>query len=404
MVTKHGSLTAPPSRAPVLKPQRKMGPNVPCWCLSGKKWKKCHERREYEKEITWEESQARSKAVFKAGVCLHPSAPVGCTSKIVSAHTVQRGGGLKYISDNNHVLSPKDEVLRLLEQDGDALIEVAMGKSLFNPLSVTIKRASTFYGFCSAHDGPLFAPVENHPWPPTKKNVFLLSLRAIAYESYVKFAALKSNEIDRQTMDLGLPFEGQAAMQQRLFDEHFGLEMGVRDTKAWKRAYDDAYNRSDYSAYRFALLDFKPRLPIAVCGALHPEFDFQGNPLQKLARETSDFEHLTINITNEENRCIVVLGWIGSDHGPSAQFVRSFLSLPDDQKSHAVIRLAFEYFENTYLNPQWWRNLSTQLKQALSSRYFSSTEVSPGRKPNSLTDDAVRFFDSQVVSSTGLVL
>jgi hypothetical protein len=403
MVTNHSSLSAIAAVPAVLRPQPKMAPNEPCWCLSKKKWKKCHKLREYEKEITWDEFQARSETLFKTGVCLHPASPVGCAPKIISAHTVQKGGGLKYIANNNHVLSPKDEILRLQAQEG-ALLRIAKNTSQFYPASVTIKRASTFYGFCSAHDGPLFALVENPPWPPTKPNAFLLSLRAMAYESFVKFAALKSNEVARRTWDLGLPFERQADLQQYLLNREFGLEMGVRDTKTWKRAYDEAYNRDDCSAFRYALLDFQPRLPIVLCGALHPEFDFQGNPLQKLAQQTSDYEHLTLNITNEPNRCIVVFGWIGSDQGPSAQFVRSFLALADDQKSHAVIRLAFEYLENTYVDPRWWDQLSTQLKQALRDRYFSGTMVSPGRKQNSLTDDAVRFFDAQVASSTGLIL
>ena len=107
MVTNHSSLSAIAVVPPVLRPQPKMAPNEPCWCLSKKKWKKCHKLREYEKEITWDEFQARSETLFKTGVCLHPASPVGCTPKIISAHTVQKGGGLKYIADNNHVLSLK---------------------------------------------------------------------------------------------------------------------------------------------------------------------------------------------------------------------------------------------------------------------------------------------------------
>jgi hypothetical protein len=403
MVVNHNSLTAIEDNSPVLDPRRTMVPNDPCWCLSGKKWKKCHKLREYEKEITWNEFKARADVALKEEVCLHPAAPVGCAAKIIRAHTVQRGGGLKYIADGNYVLSAKDEILRLSEHEGE-LVRVAEGKAPFNPLRVNIKKASTFYGFCANHDGPLFAPVEMASWSPTKNNSFLLSFRAMAYEAYFAIAATTRNEVARQTWDRGLAFEQQGPIQQRLFDRKFGLEMRVRDSKAWKSGYDHAYNTADYSTYRFALLNFQPTLPIVVCGAFHVDFDFQGKQLQKLGLQCSDYEHLTLNITATQDRCIVVFGWIGSDQGPPAQFVRSFLELPDSRKSHLLIQLAFEYLENTYINPLWWDQLSMQQKRSIQDRIFHFTAAHPGRKQNALVDDGACWFDSKVTASTGLIL
>jgi SEC-C motif len=109
----HSSLIADAVRRPILLPQREMEPNEKCWCLSGKKWKKCHKLREHEPELTWEEYKAATGQPLIDGVCLHPTAPSGCAPKIIRAHTVQKGGGLKYIAENGKVLSPKDEILRL---------------------------------------------------------------------------------------------------------------------------------------------------------------------------------------------------------------------------------------------------------------------------------------------------
>jgi SEC-C motif len=407
MIKPHTSLIAGAVGRPVLLPRREMEPNEKCWCLSGKKWKKCHKLREHEPELSWEQFKEAADQPLIEGICLYPMAPAGCAPKIIRAHTVQKGGGLKHIAESGKVLSPKDEILRLSrpEKGKIAAEEVFENKAPFNPLPVGIKDASVFLGFCANHDGPLFAPVENRPtWPPTKMNAFLLSFRAIAYELFAKVRQQESNEVTRQTLDRGLPFENQARIQQGLFEQKIGHEMGVRDTKAWKLAFDTAYKTSHYTDYHFALLEVQPILPIVACGGWHLDFDFTGHRLQRLGQKTSDYRHMTLNITATPDRSIVVLGWMGPAEGPEVDFVESFLAMPHQEKTDAIFRMCFEYVENVYLRPSWWSGLSVDFQRAVKDRIFGFTQLAPGRKQDCLKDDGLRYFSSAVATSTGLVL
>ncbi|MGO9646843.1 MAG: SEC-C metal-binding domain-containing protein [Terriglobales bacterium] len=53
---------------------KKIGRNDPCWCESGKKYKKCHLDREFETPIPLGAIEQRTIAESNIELCLHPSA------------------------------------------------------------------------------------------------------------------------------------------------------------------------------------------------------------------------------------------------------------------------------------------------------------------------------------------
>ena len=137
---------------PDLKPQRTMPRNAPCWCGSGKKWKKCHRDRESQRPVTPGEQFSRLHLEFQKGYCSHPQAsPANCGQRIIRAHTVQRRGGIAAIAENGHVISAKTGAQDLIRNHG-----------AFVPRRVGVHSASTFMGFCGTHDNSMFQPVETH--------------------------------------------------------------------------------------------------------------------------------------------------------------------------------------------------------------------------------------------------
>jgi hypothetical protein len=74
-----------------------------------------------------------------------------------------------------------------------------------------IGNASTFPGFCNAHDA-IFGPAEQKTVTLGREVVFLLSYRAIVYEKFLKEAALRSNEVYRREADEGRPFAEQVCI------------------------------------------------------------------------------------------------------------------------------------------------------------------------------------------------
>src|SRR5712692_6338655 len=80
------------------------GRNEPCWCGSGKKYKKCNRNREFEKRLPLTAARSEMRLAWRHKQCLHPQAGPGICDKIVSAHTIQRSGVLQRIVDStNHV-------------------------------------------------------------------------------------------------------------------------------------------------------------------------------------------------------------------------------------------------------------------------------------------------------------
>lgn len=120
--------------------------NDPCWCGSGKKFKKCHIDRVQQEPLgraTLEEHAKRSAKVC----CAQSLNDSLCTTRIVKAHTVSKSGCLKQISHNGHVMGTKTSFSELDRTQGKVLVR-----------KIGINDASTFTGFCSYHDKELFSP------------------------------------------------------------------------------------------------------------------------------------------------------------------------------------------------------------------------------------------------------
>lgn len=116
-------------------------------------------------------------------------------------------------------------------------------------------------------------------------------------------------------------------------------------------------------------------LPIVASSAFHPEFDVQGNPLQRLGRDGADLDHITLNVTTFDGQTVMVLGWIGSDNGPAKAFADSFAQVADNRKADVLIRLLFIQTDNLFLRPSWWEALSPARQSAFKKMILSGTTM-----------------------------
>lgn len=356
----HPSLSAPFLEPEHIHPQEQMDPYRACWCGSGTKWKWCHKERHKRKRINIGRLLADMRSQFVEGYCSHPDAgPHSCSPGIVRAHTIQRRGGLGDIAEAGHVMSSKAGVEGIFDNEGR-----------IEPVEVGVRSASTFNGFCGAHDTELFRPVEVGAVTLSHESVFLLTFRAIAFELFTKQAALKGVPIQRE-LDSGTPFYIQAAMQTQLHYSSEGMKRGLADLERWKDRYDAALRQNDLSAFSVYAIEFDGVLPVAACGAFHPEVDFDGAQLQILSRGSAEFDHIAFNLTTLNGVSVAAFGWLGGSSGPAAALVDSFRRLPDAEKSTAVIQLAFEHLENTYMRPSWWRALPDEWRNFALEKFRS---------------------------------
>jgi hypothetical protein len=159
------------------------------------------------------------------------------------------------------------------------------------------------------------------------------------------------------------------------------------------------YKSGDYTKYRFLSIEFRPALPLVSCGGTHVERDFNGRLLQNIASISPYYEHITLNVTTLDDASIAVLGWVGEPNGPSFEFVGSLLAQAPVRLSHAIMRLAFENVENTFLRPSWWQSLSPATQGAIRKRALRGI-VHPA---DCLMEDGVDLFQA-TASTIGVIL
>jgi hypothetical protein len=362
-----------------------MPPNDPCWCLSGLKYKKCHRGRERDRQISVYEITDKMRARLEKGPCLHPSAnPKTCGAKVISAHTIQKRGGLNAIAELGHVLTTRSTTEDMIKHEGKPPLRL-----------LGISQASTFPGFCNKHDTELFKSVEGSSIRLDRDAAFLLSFRAVAYEVFAKEAQVDCFTIQRQ-MDSGHPLWKQELVQRSLHLIQCGAQIGLQDVRGWKSRYDDRIVRGDRDGFHFYAVRFDGTLPIVVSCAFHLEFDFNGTVLQRLGVPGVEFEHVCFNATSDDAGSVVVLGWIGSDAGPAAKFVDSFRKLPSTRKADSLIRAAFELSDNTYIRPSWWGGLTKTQREAF-ERQIKSGTPSARRLPDALVDTGAEYTSAMVL-------
>jgi len=224
---------------------------------------------------------------LRQGYCSYPQ-QLGdeCSSGVSKAHTVQRRGGLTAISEAGHVLTVKPSMKGMIEHEG-----------MPPPRRIGVKQASVFPGFCNKHDAKIFKPIEGTQVELDKSSAMLFAYRAIAYERFSKEAQLRITNIQKES-DRGQSLRKQAFIQQHLNDVRWGIEIGMADTEAWKNDYDSRIISGDLNDFYFYAVKFDQVLPLVGCCAFYPEFDLQGNVLQRLARTGFKFDHLTLSITS----------------------------------------------------------------------------------------------------------
>lgn len=360
----HPSLTAPPMSIPSLRARASMAADAPCWCHSGLPFGDCHQDRQYAERPHRRTEEAAIKRLTLPRSCAHPDAPTGC-GKIVDAHTIQKNGGLSLLAENGHVTE-------LVLEDG-VLRQIPRG----------IGVASTFEGFCKAHDGTLFAPVESGRRSIDMIAFFLFAFRALAYSRHrqaVEFARIAR----LRKLDAGLLPKEQAYYQRRVLPLHLGSAQLAADLTSMKTQLDAMFRSGDHTGFHAAGWLFSELLPLAYSGAFRPESDVRGVPLQRLGHGDAPFDILCATLTPWNGKTLLVLAWTGQLDGPSERYVQSFQALADDQKANAAIHAGFEDQENLMLRTSWWGGLPESSRSALKRRRMAGTDLGSDKIPGDL--------------------
>jgi hypothetical protein len=361
----------------------KIGRNDPCWCGSGKKYKKCHYRRDKQEPVTLQAVTEYLKKNHSKAECLHPDAPAKCSGQIIKAHTVQRSGGLTQIAVDGHVYTPYAVTPSF---DG-----------VFKIRRTGISRASTFTGFCSYHDNLMFGPIEKQKIEFTNEQIFLLAFRALSKELFIKRRVHESMPFGKK-LDSGKDILTQMHIQSDLSDFKLGTDAALADLEYEKARLDKAYSERNYSAMSFYLVEFNT-IPDLVCSATYsPHYDFNGNIVQDLMKITLEQERadsLTFSLLPNENEGFALFSWFG-DSVSNTEFIKTLHALDDNAIPHAILRFVLGQFENVYISPEWWESQTQDARDSILKRYQSTVDLYAPVDTKRFVDDGVHIINWQV--------
>ncbi len=340
---------------------------------------------------TFQEKLTGLRNAYGKKYCLHPKAGAECKRDIVKAHSLQRSGSLKAIAVNGHVytLDPGDAEL--------------MKTGMVSPRLIGIREASTFTGFCNYHDTKTFEPVENRPIVGSLDQIFLLSYRALCRELFMKRARVDHLKLARE-FDKGASFSKQLWWQNLVSIWERGEASSLKHLENYKQRYDLALVTEDFSDLQYYVVNISD-VPDFVCsGCVLPDFDFQGEILQKLTNLDETPLLITSSIVVTNTGGAVIFSWIGSNP-PGEKLMKTLDELSDKAICQAIVRFGFEYVENIFMSPLWWEALSSDTKQALMLRQISEIRPDFPRKSNCLLDDGMKNVNWKVIErKTNIVL
>lgn len=243
--------------------------NKPCWCGSGKKFKKCHwSRSSQEKENPWNAIE-RNRRAFSLKRCCASGLGLGeCDGKIVKAHTISRGPNLTKIAENGHVLHHAATINDLRKSRGKLKVK-----------KIGINEASVFSGFCAKHDRELFSCIENEPFAGRPDQCLAVAYRTISRELYLKDAAAHQRDSLRGA-DKGRSIAEQLAIQKILSEIDIGNEAARREAEATRNFLASAIGNCQFNAIDSLILEFSEPLPFMCSGAWSPFKDLENKELQ----------------------------------------------------------------------------------------------------------------------------
>jgi hypothetical protein len=221
----------------------------------------------------------------------------------------------------------------------------------FTPKQIGIANASTFPGFCGAHDHDTFAPIEECELNFDDEQCFLLTYRPACMELWAQRA--KANVL-KTAIDQEGPFNFLEAIRD-------DGDIALAENLERKAQLDLILLSGTFGDIHALVLDFDGNPGVATAGVFAPEVDFADHPLQDIQDLETPLQYVSYSIIPSAAGGHAIIGW----HGNSAvadDFVSSLLSLDASEWPDALLRVAFESLENTYFSPHWWDDLNEEQK------------------------------------------
>jgi len=281
---------------------------------------------------------------------MHPLASSRtCSGHVIDAHSIQRKGPLSTIVDG------RNHVSQLTPSTKTNDIEVS---------KIGWKKASTFPGYCAAHDSAIFKTLEQQPFTGTHEQCVLLAFRNVCNELYKKRALLVALRFQRDVIDRGCNLDEQINRQLTISENILGQSKSEAELEKLWSQFQQALNDNDLNMFESRVFFFNGTLSVVSSSAMPTEYDFAGRQLKDLWNIHTDAEMLSHATINTKNGGAVVFTWLTHETTPR-RVVDSYDSLLNEDKGDIFVQYCFLNCENTYFSLDWWQGLETPIQNQL---------------------------------------
>jgi hypothetical protein len=287
---------------------------------------------------------------------------VGCSTLPVRCHSVSLAAGLRPLSRGGKVYRLDSHPTQLRTRAGRPLVRLD-----------GIRRASTFYGFCAAHDHHLFWPIDKGPFAFDRAQAALYLLRALAHEAANKemqhaLAVFLHENSDQVGIARALGIGGVWAHEA--LTQHI---VHLQDAIAGDRLSDIRFN---------AFVSHSPP-PLVSSIVWFPDFDFSGAPLQSLPQEDFLPGLLGIFLLPHPEGSVCLLVWQAHSDWCVKRLLASIANeRPPAEVGDALVQLQMGIAENVYFVPDWWESLPAETQEAYVAWWAIQADPTIAPDPN----------------------
>lgn len=326
--------------------KKKIGRNDPCPCGSGKKYKKCclnkTQEQCYAEAILYAIDDIKKAARIKQ--CLHPNKNE-CSKKIVKAHAIQNNRILNKICQDGMVVT-MDGVSHYMFQDSDV-----KGRGI----------ATVFTGFCSYHDKTLFQEIEDKEFACSKKQIFLLTYRTLAWHYHKKQEQANSELIKyRKMKEKGYDL----SQSEDYLDYIRALSRGLADNDEEKELFDTALLSEDYDSVNSWIWEIPYELSFAVSMMTELEHDLLGNQINDLEAD-NHLKQLYLNIFPANGKSYCIWSWNCKCDGVYVPFVNQFKALNATDRQNYLNNNLPRWSDSLVISPRLWNKWGVAIQEAI---------------------------------------
>lgn len=285
-------------------------------------------------------------------ICLAPEVlKASCSPKIIFSHAPQKARVLEEISENSHVLG------LIGKKFSNAFNSPPHKLHELDPERISINHASTFKGYCDAHDAAIYRDIEVGDLDLTPKRKFLHCYRAVCREYYklitkekiahAHYLAAKKHNQPKRRIQFAKAF----------WD---GSQIGLQTLQKIKEKYDQIYIEESWDVNFLTLTKFfTGKANFVSLGCTMPHYDLHLNFINHDIAATP-LHHLLCHATSKSvSGFALIYGWLREHDVTGSVFAKPLLET-NNEIDHMMISLVL--FENTFWRESWWNSINKLIK------------------------------------------